>query len=112
LRASWPQMIARLGRQVDDLPMSAAQVTVRVQPRARANEIMGERDGVLLARVTAPPHEGRANEALRRLIARRARVGIGRVAIVRGAAGRDKLVRVEGLSREQLREALLGADRG
>ena len=104
-------MIAGLRREVDDLPMSVAQVTVRVQPRARANEIVGERDGVLLARVTAPPHDGRANEALRRLIARRAHVGIRCVSIVRGAAGRQKLVRVEGLSREQLRKALLGADR-
>jgi uncharacterized protein (TIGR00251 family) len=105
-------MIARLGREVDDLSMTAAQLTVRVQPRARANEIVGERDGVLLARVTAPPHDGRANEALRRLIARRARVAIGRVSIVRGAASRDKLVRVDGLSGKQLREALLDADRG
>jgi len=92
--------------------MNGAQIAVRVQPRARANEIVGERDGVLLARVTAPPHEGRANQALRRMIARRARVGIGRVSIVQGAAGRQKLVRVEGLSPQQLREALLGADRG
>src|SRR5207245_2551896 len=34
--------------------MSSAEITVRLQPRARANEIVGERDGVLLARVTAP----------------------------------------------------------
>jgi uncharacterized protein YggU (UPF0235/DUF167 family) len=80
---------------------------VRLQPRARADEIVGERDGKLLARVTAPALQGRANHALRRLIARRARVGIERVQIVRGASSRDKLVRVRGVSATELRHALL-----
>jgi uncharacterized protein len=75
--------------------------------RARVTEIIGERDGVLLARVSAPPLDGRANAALRRLIARTAGVAIGRVEIVHGAAARQKLVRVEGLSAGQLRAALL-----
>ena len=92
------------------LGMSSAEITVRVQPRARANEIVGERDGVLLARVTAPPLQGRANEALRRLIAARARVGIQRVEIVRGAAHRHKVIRVHGLAPEQLRRALLSPE--
>jgi len=87
--------------------VDSAEITVRLQPRARTNEIVGERDGVLLARVTAPPLRGRANEALRRLIAARARVGIQRVEIVRGAAHRQKLIRVHGLGAEQLRRALL-----
>jgi len=90
--------------------MSSAEITVRLQPRARANEIVGERDGVLLARVTAPPLQGRANEALRRLIAARARVGIQRVEIVRGAAHREKVIRVHGLAPEQLRRALLSPE--
>ncbi len=92
------------------LGMSSAEIAVRLQPRARANEIVGERDGVLIARVTAPPLQGRANEALRRLIAGRARVGLGRVEIVRGAAHRQKLIRVHGISPEQLRRSLLPAD--
>ena len=84
-----------------------AELAVRLQPRARANEIVGERDGKLLARVTAPALQGRANHALRRLIARRARVGIERVQIVRGASSRDKLVRVRGVTATELRHALL-----
>jgi uncharacterized protein len=92
------------------LGMGSAEIAVRLQPRARANEIVGERDGVLIARVTAPALQGRANEALRRLIAGRARVGLGRVEIVRGAAHRQKLIRVHGVSLEQLRRALLPPD--
>jgi uncharacterized protein len=88
-----------------------AQIAIRLQARARSNEIVGERDGVLLARVTAPALQGRANHALRRLIARQARVGIGRVEVVRGPSSPHKLVRVSGLSSEALRRALLGPAR-
>lgn len=75
----------------------ASEFVVRLQPRARANEIVGMRDGVVLARVSAPPVDGRANAALCRLIARRARVGVRRVSVVRGAGAREKVVRVEGI---------------
>jgi uncharacterized protein YggU (UPF0235/DUF167 family) len=57
-------------------------------------------------RVTAPALEGRANEALCRLIAKRARIGVRRVTIARGARAREKLVRVEGVSVDELRSAL------
>jgi uncharacterized protein (TIGR00251 family) len=86
--------------------MDSCEIAVRLQPRARANAIVGERDGVVVVRVTAPPLQGRANEALCRLIAKRARVGVGRVSVVRGAGAREKVVRVEGIDSEELRRAL------
>lgn len=79
---------------------------MRLQPRARANEIRGERNGALLVGVTSPPIDDRANEALRRLIAKRARIGVRSVTIVRGASAREKVLRVEGLEPEALRRAL------
>jgi uncharacterized protein len=60
----------------------------------------------VLVRVTEPPLEGRANAALLKLIARRARVAKGRVSIVRGARSRHKLVRIEGMGDAELRRAL------
>jgi uncharacterized protein len=86
--------------------MDGCEIVVRLQPRARANEIVGERDGVLVVRVTAPPVDGRANEALCRLIAKRARVGVQRVSILRGAGAREKVVRVEGVNPQELARAL------
>jgi uncharacterized protein (TIGR00251 family) len=80
----------------------AAELGVRVQPRASANEIAGVRDGVLLVRVTAPPAGGDANQAVRKLLARRLRIGVTRVEIVRGAAGRDKVVRLHGIPENHL----------
>lgn len=82
------------------------RLALRVQPRSRKNEIAGERAGALLVRVTAPPVEGKANDAVRRLIAKRLRVPAGRVSIVRGESSRDKLLDVEGIDDEELRRAL------
>ncbi len=56
-----------------------AELTVRLQPRARRTEIVGERGGVVVVRVTAPPVDGKANEALCRLIAKTAGVAPSRV---------------------------------
>jgi uncharacterized protein (TIGR00251 family) len=56
-------------------------------------------DGRLVVRVTAPPAEGKANEAVRRLIAKRLGVAKSRVTIVRGARSRDKTIRIERVSR-------------
>jgi uncharacterized protein len=83
-----------------------ARIAVRVQPRAAREEIAGERDGALLIRVTAPPVDGKANAAVCRLLAKRLGLAPGRVSVVRGASGRDKLVEVEGLEAEALRRGL------
>lgn len=83
-----------------------ARIEVRLQPRASRDELLGMRDGVLHARVSAPPVDGQANRALCRLIAARAGVPPSRVGIVRGERGRSKLVRVEGISLAALLDAL------
>jgi uncharacterized protein YggU (UPF0235/DUF167 family) len=81
---------------------------VRVTPRAKRSEITGRRDdGVLLARVAAPPVDGKANAALCALIASALGVPKSRVSVVRGAGSRDKVVRVEGAGADALR-ALTG----
>jgi uncharacterized protein YggU (UPF0235/DUF167 family) len=44
--------------------MPSCKIAVRLLPRARVNEIAGERDGALVVRVTAPPIDGRANASM------------------------------------------------
>ena len=83
-----------------------ADVTVRLQPRARRDEVVGERGGAIVIRVTAPPVDGRANEALCRLIAKAAGVAPSSVQIVRGHSSRDKVVRVADVDEAALRGAL------
>ena len=75
----------------------SALVQVRLQPRARRDEIVGERAGSLLVRVSAPPLEGRANEALCKLLAKAVGVPAGKASVMKGASARDKVVRLEGL---------------
>ena len=84
-----------------------AELCVRLQPRARREEIVGERGGAVVIRVTAPPVDGKANAALCALVAKAAGVAPSRVSVVRGHAARDKVLRVEGVEDASLRAALL-----
>jgi uncharacterized protein (TIGR00251 family) len=83
-------------------------VSVRLQPRARRDEVVGERAGAIVIRVTAPPVDGKANAALCAFVARAAGVPPSRVSVVRGQTSRDKVVRVDGVDEEILKQALLG----
>jgi uncharacterized protein len=75
---------------------------VRVAPRARRDAIEGEHAGALKVRLVAPPVDGRANEALRRLLAEHLNVPVGAVRIVAGEANRTKRVSVAGVSPAQV----------
>jgi uncharacterized protein YggU (UPF0235/DUF167 family) len=86
-------------------------VTLRVlvKPRSARDAVDGVRDGALVVQVTALPAEGAANEALVRLLGRALGVAPSVVRILRGAAGRRKLVSVAGLSASGVRARLAAA---
>lgn len=71
------------------------RLRVRVQPKARRNEIVEQADGVFRVRVTAAPADGAANRAVIALLAEAFGVAPSRVALVRGATSRDKQFRIE-----------------
>jgi len=75
---------------------------VRVVPRARRDAIEGEYQGALKVRLTAPPVDDRANEALRRLLAARLNAPLSAVRIVAGEKSRTKRVSIAGASRGQI----------
>jgi uncharacterized protein (TIGR00251 family) len=87
-----------------DLPH--ADLSVRVQPRSRRDEVVGERAGAVVIRLSAPPVDGKANAALCAYLAKLAGVPKTNVSVVRGQTSRDKVVRIEGVTAEQLRVAL------
>ena len=76
-------------------------INVRVQPRARGNDVEVVEGRTLRVRVTASPEGGKANRAVIALLARRLGVPKSSVVITRGHRSRDKLVRVEGLSLDE-----------
>lgn len=71
------------------------RIEIRVIPRARRNEIGGERQGRLVVRTTAPPADGAANKAVIELVAAHLGVPRRRVTIVSGAHARDKTLQIE-----------------
>jgi uncharacterized protein (TIGR00251 family) len=86
------------------------ELRVRVTPRASRDELAGlDEDGVLRVRVSAPPVDGKANQAVCKLIARAAGVGKTRVSVVKGERTRDKVVRVDDVDPDAVLRALRGA---
>jgi len=75
---------------------------LQMTPRARRDAIEGEYQGALKLRVTAAPVDGRANEAVRRLLAGRLKVPISAVRILSGETGRNKRVQVAGITCQQV----------
>ena len=77
-----------------------------MQPRAKREEVVGERGGAIVIRVTAPPVDGKANQALCALIADRLGVPRSHVEVVRGQTARDKVVRIRGTTADRARAGL------
>ena len=87
---------------------SAGAVTfaVKVHPRAKKNAITGELGEALKVALTAPPVEGRANEACVEFFAKLLKVPRSSVSIAAGETTRNKIIRVAGITAEQVREQL------
>ncbi|MSQ61282.1 MAG: DUF167 domain-containing protein [Dehalococcoidia bacterium] len=83
-----------------------ARLRVHLTPRAKREGIAGWRDGVLRVRVMAPPVDGRANEALLRLLAEALGLPRGDVTLAAGATSRDKTIEVAGMDDAALRARL------
>ncbi len=81
-------------------------LSVKVQPRASANKIGEVLGAELRIRLTAPPVEAAANEALVKLLAQQLHCPRNRVDIVRGHTSRHKLVKVYGLTPEDVARKL------
>jgi uncharacterized protein len=84
----------------------SAVIPVRVKPRSPVAKLAGVRGGRLLIQVSAPPLDGKANEAVCRLLAGALGVARGRVQVLAGERNRDKLIRIDGLAPGEAARAL------
>ena len=73
-------------------------LSIKVQPRASANEIGEPLGNELRVKVTAPPTDNAANEALLRLLAEQLDCPRGQVELVRGHTSRHKVVKLRGIA--------------
>ena len=88
---------------MDDLK---TDITVRLAPRSSRNQILGRDGDIFRIKVTAPPVDGKANKALIELLAGRLGIAKGRIRVVSGQTSRVKLIRIEGLSFEEIEERI------
>lgn len=81
-------------------------LNLRVVPRASRNEVAEVVGDALKIRLQAPPVEGKANKALARFLAEALDVPANRIQLLAGERGRNKRVRVEGVTAQQVAAAL------
>lgn len=80
---------------------------IKVQPRAKRNAIVGELGDALKVALTAPPVDGKANEACVELFSEILRLPRSAVMIAAGQTSRNKVIRVVGISAALVRERLV-----
>ncbi len=90
---------------VRDTPQGAT-FAVRVQPRAGRDAVIGELGDALKLALTAPPVEGKANEACVIFLSKLLKVPRSSVTIAAGETSRNKVIRVAGMSAEDVRQRL------
>ncbi len=91
--------------KITDSP-AGATFAIKVHPRAKKNAITGEVGDALKVALTAPPVDGKANEACIEFFANILKVPRSSVTIAAGLTSRNKVVRVAGLSAEEVRGRL------
>jgi uncharacterized protein len=80
--------------------------SVRVTPRASLDAIEGEFQGALKIRLTAPPVDDRANDALRKFLAASLGIAASSIKIISGEKSRTKRILIKGLTQAQLQHCL------
>ena len=89
---------------------SGVTFAVKVHPRAKKNAITGELGDALKLALTAPPLEGRANQACVEFLANLLKVSPSSITIASGQTSRKKVIRVTGLTAAEVRGRLYGAN--
>ncbi|MGC1456081.1 MAG: DUF167 domain-containing protein [Nitrospirota bacterium] len=91
-------------------PEAPVTLSIRIQPRASKNEIVAMANGGLKIRLTAPPVDGAANEALVKFLADTLSIPKSNVEIISGHTAREKIVRISGISDTEVKRLLNSRD--
>jgi uncharacterized protein len=85
-------------------------VRVHVVPNAKIDSVAGEHGGAIKIKLRAPAVEGKANEALLRFLAEQLKLPQHAIVVQRGRRSRDKLIRIPGLTSEDVRTRMRARD--
>jgi len=97
-----PQLRSRRNRPEAD----GVIISARIQPRASKNSIMPTGDGTFKIRLTAPPVDGAANEALVAFLSEALSVSKSAIEIISGHTAREKRIRISGMSQDEVNRLL------
>jgi uncharacterized protein (TIGR00251 family) len=88
---------------------NAAKTTidVKVLPRSSKDEITGKQDGIYKIKLTTPAIEGKANQALLKLLSKKLGLPKTKIEIISGERSRTKSIRINGITPEQVKQRLL-----
>jgi uncharacterized protein (TIGR00251 family) len=83
-----------------------AALQFHIVPNAKQNKVVGEYGGAIKIKLRAPATEGKANAAVRRFLAEELKIPERSIVFERGHKSREKMIRIDGLSEEEIRAAL------
>jgi hypothetical protein len=97
-------------RARSDLRYNSSMATLRVHivPNAKIDKIASEHGGAIKIKLRAPAREGKANAALRTFLAEELKIPQRAIVLEHGQTSRDKVIRIDGMSEEDVRSRLLG----
>ena len=82
--------------------METVNLSVHATPKSSKNAFMGWRDGVLCLKITAPPVEGAANEAIIKFLAKELKIKKSQITLAKGEKSREKRFELTGISPEDI----------
>jgi uncharacterized protein (TIGR00251 family) len=83
---------------------------VHIIPNAKIDKVSGEYNSAIKIKLRAPAVEGKANAALRKFLAKKLSIPQRAIVLDRGERSRDKVLRIDGLSEEEVRSRLRAAN--
>ncbi len=77
-------------------------LSVRAVPRASKNAIQGVHDGALKIRLTTPPVDGKANQALIKYLSKALKISKSQIELMQGETSRHKILKITGITMDEI----------
>ncbi len=92
-------------------PNVQSRISVKVQPNAGRNQVVGLANGVWKVKIGAPPEKGKANRELVEFLSERLGLRKDAVTVIRGETSHNKIILIEGLTEAEIGQRLARSDR-
>jgi uncharacterized protein (TIGR00251 family) len=83
-----------------------ATLRLHIVPNAKVDSVVGEHGAAIRIKLRAPAVDGKANTALRSFLSKELKIAERQIVLERGHKSREKIVRIDGLSEQDVRKSL------